>query len=116
MYVLCCLDETDALPVGCELHQPCAVVSEVDGCWHRGQLVSIDEEQDVFQVHLVDVGRTEQTSRQCLRLMQLTAMTTPVSLLRLHTQFINQQGQLHYSLIDEWMDGWMDGWMDWSID
>lgn len=98
--MLYCLGESDALPAGCEVHQPCAILSEVDGRWYRGQLVGVDEEQDMFQVRLVDVGRTEQTSSHSLRLLQLTAtLTSPVSLLRLRTQFNNQHGQSHNSLL-----------------
>ena len=84
--------ETDALCADCEVHQPCAVRSEFDDQWYRGQLVSLDQELDVFKVLLVDVGRTERTTRDHLRLLHHDLMTIPVSLLRLRTQFTNRDG------------------------
>jgi len=84
--------ETDALCDGCEIRQPCAVFSEADGQWYRGELMNVDEENDEFRVLLVDVGGSEKTKRQCLRLLQRDLMTSPVSLLRVSTQFTNRNG------------------------
>jgi len=80
------------IDVGCEARQPCAVHSGVDGEWYRGQLMSVADENDEFQVLLVDVGRTEKTARQSLRLLQHDLLTSPVTLLRLSTQFNNRRG------------------------
>ena len=84
--------EADALCDGCEVRQPCAVLSQTDSQWYRGQLMSVDEENNVFEVLLVDVGRSEETNHQCLRLLQHDLMTSPVSLLRVSTQFNNRNG------------------------
>jgi len=85
--------DTDELLIGREINQPCAVRSELDGQWYRGQLKSLDEDHDVFEVSLVDVGRTEQTSRHGLRLLQHGLLTRPVTLLQLTTQFHNRRGK-----------------------
>ena len=89
---MCVTGETDALCDGCEVGQPCAVLSETDGHWYRGQLMNVDEQNDVFKVLLVDVGRSDETNRQCLRLLQHDLMTSPVSLLRVSTQFTSRSG------------------------
>ena len=86
------VDEGDTLLGSCEVGQSVAVLSAVDGLWHRAQLTSINEDEDEFEVLLVDVGRSEKMQR--LRLLQHDLMTTAVSLLRLHTQFDNRLGNL----------------------
>jgi len=78
---------------GWEVNQPCAVLS--GGEWYRGLVTAVDEEQNVFEVQLVDVGQREQTSRVSLRLLQpRDLIMPPVSLLRLQTQFHNSHGML----------------------
>lgn len=92
MFCVLLLGDAAVLCAGCEFGQPCAIRSQPDNCWYRGQLVRVDEEHDEFEVLLVDVGRNEVTTREHLRLLQCDLLAHPVSLLRLSTQFSNRQG------------------------
>ena len=89
--VVVLVDDTEDLDTKYEVRQPCAIQSQVDELWYRGQVEMIDEDE-LIEVSLVDVGRTEHTSRHALQLLQHDLLSVPVSLLRLKTHFNNRQG------------------------